>query len=153
MVLPWHAWFLCQLKKYCSSDIAGQSMCVGGATALAQAGASAELIWGVGWWVSDAFERYIWKNVIVLHALILGHMLHYSQTWFIFLLTFLALLWTVSVQVSQFPLSFILISTFSSKTPQKKTSLFVYPFYHLSRYCTNNAKVCQAALTGRLFTS
>jgi len=55
-------------------------MSAGGATVLTQAGTPAELIRGTGQWVSDAFERYIQNNVIVLHTLILGHTLHYSQT-------------------------------------------------------------------------
>ena len=54
-------------------------MRAGGATAPAQAGASAELIRGAGHWSLDAFEHYIRKNVVVLHALILGHALHYSH--------------------------------------------------------------------------
>jgi len=76
---PTRSWFLRRLKRYCSADIAGQSMRAGGATALAQAGASAELIRGAGRWSSNTFERYIRKNVIVLHALILGRTLHYSR--------------------------------------------------------------------------
>lgn len=77
---PSRAWFLRCLKRYCPPDIAGQSMRAGGATALAEAGASGELIRGAGRWSSDAFERYIRKNVIVLHALILGRALHYSRS-------------------------------------------------------------------------
>ena len=76
---PTRSWFLRRLKRYCSADIAGQSMRAGGATVLAQAGASAELIRGAGRWSSNTFERYIRKNVIVLHALILGRTLHYSR--------------------------------------------------------------------------
>jgi hypothetical protein len=41
---PTRSWFLRRLRQYCPPDIAGQSMRVGGATALAQAGASVELI-------------------------------------------------------------------------------------------------------------
>jgi hypothetical protein len=77
---PTRSWFLSRLRRYCSADIAGQSMRAGGATALAQAGASVELIRGAGRWSSNTFERYIRKNVIVLHALILGRALHYSPT-------------------------------------------------------------------------
>ena len=53
-------------------------MHTGGATALAQAGASSELIRGAGRWSSNTFKRYIRENIIVLHALILGRALHYS---------------------------------------------------------------------------
>ena len=76
---PSRSWFLRRLKQYCPPDIAGQSMRAGGATALAEAGAPGELIRGAGRWSSNAFERYIRKNVIVLHALILGRSIHYSR--------------------------------------------------------------------------
>ena len=38
------------------------------------------LIKGPGQWGSTAFERYIWKNPLVLHALILSRSLHYDST-------------------------------------------------------------------------
>jgi hypothetical protein len=76
---PTRSWFLHRLKQFCPPDIAGQSLRAGGATALAQGGASGELIRGAGRWSSNAFERYVRKNVIVLHALILGRTFHYSQ--------------------------------------------------------------------------
>ena len=75
---PTRSWFLRRLSQYCPADIAGQSMRAGGATALAQAGASGDLIRGAGRWSLGTFEQYIRKNVVVLHALILGHALHYS---------------------------------------------------------------------------
>jgi hypothetical protein len=75
---PTRSWFLDRLRQFCPPEISGQSMRAGGATALAQAGASADLIRGAGRWSSNAFERYIRKNIIVLHALILGRALHYS---------------------------------------------------------------------------
>jgi hypothetical protein len=75
---PTRSWFISRLSAFCPPDIAGHSMRAGGATALAQAGASGDLIRGAGRWSSDAFERYIRKNIIVLHALILGRSLHYS---------------------------------------------------------------------------
>jgi hypothetical protein len=77
---PTRSWFIGRLGSFCPPDIAGQSMRAGGATALAEAGAPGELIRGAGRWSSDAFERYIRKNVIVLHALILGRSLHYSHS-------------------------------------------------------------------------
>jgi hypothetical protein len=77
---PTRSWFLHHLRQYCSPEIAGQSIRAGGATALAEAGAPAKLIRGAGRWSSSAFKRYIRKNIIVLHALILGRALHYSQT-------------------------------------------------------------------------
>ena len=77
---PTRSWFLHCLQQYCPSDIAGQSICAGGATVLAEAGAMSDLICGAGHWSSNVFERYIRKNVIVLHALILGRALHYSHS-------------------------------------------------------------------------
>ena len=77
---PTRSWFLHCLRQHCPSEIAGQSIRAGGATALAEAGAPTDLIRGAGRWSSNTFERYIRKNVIVLHALILGRALHYSQT-------------------------------------------------------------------------
>ena len=59
---PTRSWFLRKLHQYCPMDIAGQSMRAGGATALAEAGTSADLIHGAGRWASDAFERYIRKK-------------------------------------------------------------------------------------------
>jgi len=76
---PTRSWFLRRLRHFCPPEIAGQSIRAGGATALAQSGAPADLIRGAGRWSSNAFERYIRKNVIVLHALILGRALHYSR--------------------------------------------------------------------------
>jgi len=62
---PSCSWFLRHLKRYCPPDIAGQS---GGTTVLVEAGAPGELIRGAGCWSSNTFERYIRKNIIVLHA-------------------------------------------------------------------------------------
>lgn len=76
---PTRAWFIQRLKAFCPPDIAGQSLRAGGATALAEAGAAYELVRGAGRWSSNAFERYIRKNPIILHALILERTLHYSQ--------------------------------------------------------------------------
>jgi hypothetical protein len=76
---PTRSWFLRHLRQFCPPDIAGQSIRAGGASALAEAGAPADLIRGAGRWTSNAFERYLRKNVIVLHALILRRALHYSR--------------------------------------------------------------------------
>jgi len=56
---PTRSWFLCRLKQFCPPEITGQSIRVGGATALAQAGAPGDLIRGAGRWSSNRFERYI----------------------------------------------------------------------------------------------
>ena len=76
---PTRSWFLSRLKEFCPPEIAGQSLRAGGATAMAEGGAPATLIQGAGRWSSDTFQRYIRKNPIVLHALIMGRTLHYSH--------------------------------------------------------------------------
>ena len=76
--VPLRSWFINRLQHYFGPDIAGQSMCAGGATAMAEAGAEPILIKGAGRWSSSAFERYIRKNPVVLHALILSHTSHYN---------------------------------------------------------------------------
>jgi hypothetical protein len=53
-------------------------MRTGGATTMAEAGAVLELIKGAGWWSSTAFKRYIHKNPVILHTLILLHSYHYD---------------------------------------------------------------------------
>jgi hypothetical protein len=70
--VPQRAWFMKRLCQFFPSSIAGHSMRAGGATALAQAGAAPELIKAAGRWSSDAFERYVRKNPVLMHALILG---------------------------------------------------------------------------------
>lgn len=77
--LPTRRWFLSRLSRYCTPDIAGQSLRAGGATAMAEAGAPGPLIQGAGRWSSYTFQRYIRKNPIVLHALIMGRTLHYTR--------------------------------------------------------------------------
>ena len=46
--VPSRSWFLSKLRTFFSSEIAGHSMRAGGATALAQAGASPEIIKAAG---------------------------------------------------------------------------------------------------------
>jgi hypothetical protein len=77
--IPLRAWFIKRLRHYFGTDIAGQSLRAGGATAMAEAGAVPELIKGAGRWSSLAFERYIRKNPVVLHALILSRSSHYAS--------------------------------------------------------------------------
>jgi hypothetical protein len=78
--VPLRSWFITRLHRYFGLDIAGQSMRAGGATAMAEAGAVPELIKGAGRWSSAAFERYIRKNPVVLHALILSRSSHYHSS-------------------------------------------------------------------------
>ena len=76
--IPLRSWFIKRLRRYFSAHIAGQSLRAGGATAMAEAGAEPQLIKGAGRWTSTAFERYIRKNPVVLHALILTRSSHYD---------------------------------------------------------------------------
>ena len=78
--VPLCSWLIACLQWYFETTIAGQSMCAGGATAMAEAGAVPELIKGTGQWGSTAFEPILWKNPVVLHALILSWSLHYDST-------------------------------------------------------------------------
>src|SRR5882762_9172176 len=48
--IPLRSWFIACLHNYFRLDIAGQSMCAGGATAMAEAGVAPELIKGAGRW-------------------------------------------------------------------------------------------------------
>jgi hypothetical protein len=77
--VPLRSWFINRLRHYFGPDISGQSMHAGGATAMAEAGAEPILIKGTGRWSSSAFERYIRKNPVVLHALILARTSHYNR--------------------------------------------------------------------------
>ena len=77
--IPLRSWFLRRLHHYFGSHIAGQSLRAGGATAMAEAGAAPQLIKGAGRWSSSTFKRYIRKNPVVLHALILSRSSHYNQ--------------------------------------------------------------------------
>ena len=52
--------------------LSGQSMRAGGVTALAEAGAVPDLIMGSGRWSSQAWTRYVRRNPVLLHALILA---------------------------------------------------------------------------------
>jgi hypothetical protein len=78
--IPLRFWFINRLHRYFGTNVAGQSMRAGGATAMAEAGAVPKLIKGAGRWSSTSFERYIRKNPIVLHALILSRSSHYDTS-------------------------------------------------------------------------
>ena len=65
-----------RLRIFFPREITGQSMRSGGATSLAEAGASLATIQAVGRWSSDAFRIYIRKNPILIHAVIFGRPAH-----------------------------------------------------------------------------
>jgi len=77
--IPLRSWFIRRLHHYFGSYIGGQSLRAGGATAMAEAGAEPQLIKGAGRWSSNSFDRYIRKNPVVLHALILSRSSHYDR--------------------------------------------------------------------------
>ena len=80
-LIPLCSWFIKHLHHYFTPQIAGQSLQAGGATAMAEVGAEPQLIKGAGQWSSSAFERYIRKNPVILHVLILPRSSHYNVWW------------------------------------------------------------------------
>jgi hypothetical protein len=69
---PTRSWFMTRLRSLFPVDVAGHSLRAGGATALALAGATNDHIRAAGRWSSDAFQIYVRKNPILLHALLNG---------------------------------------------------------------------------------
>ena len=57
-------------------DIAGQSMRSGSATSLAENSVPPHLTQAIGHWASSAFQIYIRKNPVLLHALLFRHAAH-----------------------------------------------------------------------------
>ena len=64
--LPTQMWFISQLCHFFPSSITGQSMHAGGATALAEAGITPNLIQTAGHWTSDTFTCYVWKKSFLI---------------------------------------------------------------------------------------
>jgi hypothetical protein len=54
----------------------GQSVCAGGATSLAEAGVLPTVIQAIGKWPSPTSQIYIWKNPVVLQAMLFGCSAH-----------------------------------------------------------------------------
>jgi hypothetical protein len=71
-VVPTRSFFLTRLRSFFPSDVAGQSLRAGGATMLADMGASPLIIQAAGRWSSEAFRIYVRKNPFLLHSLIFG---------------------------------------------------------------------------------
>ena len=78
--IPTRSWFIKCLHHFFPSAIAGQSMHVGGATALAEAGNALHLIQTAGRWTSDTFNHYMRKNPFLFEALLIGHSSLHSHT-------------------------------------------------------------------------
>jgi hypothetical protein len=71
---PTRAWFIRRLRHFFpNTNIAGQSMRAGGATALAEDGAPPHIIQSAGRWASNTFHIYIRKHPTVLHAMLLAN--------------------------------------------------------------------------------
>ena len=64
---------MCRLLHFFANDIAGQSMRAGGTTLLAELGTPAYLIQAIGRWKSEAFQVYIRKHPVLIHALLFAH--------------------------------------------------------------------------------
>ena len=74
--IPTRSWFMHRLHQHFPADIGGQSMRAGGATALAEAGVSPELIQAIGRWSSEAFKIYIRHHPVLLAALLYARRAH-----------------------------------------------------------------------------
>ena len=74
--IPTHHWFITRLRNFFLKFIAGQSMCAGGATALAEAGTAPLLIQAAGRWSTDTFNCYVCKSPFLLIALLTGQAPH-----------------------------------------------------------------------------
>ena len=76
---PVHTWWISQFWCFfLDTNFTGQSMCVGGATTLAEASTAPNLIMGSGQQTSAAWTSYMQKNPILLHALLLACTTHFQ---------------------------------------------------------------------------
>ena len=66
--IPTRSFFIARLRTFFATNVAGQSMRAGGATALAEHGVSPAIIQASGRWVSEAFLVYIRKNPTLLQG-------------------------------------------------------------------------------------
>src|SRR5260221_10574781 len=72
--IPTRSWFIAKLRAlFPSDDVAGHSLCSGGATALAFAGTPMERIQMSGLWSSQAFLTYLRQKPILLQGSLSGH--------------------------------------------------------------------------------
>jgi hypothetical protein len=78
--VPTRHWFMAKLRSFLPPTFSGHSMRAGGATSLAETGADLSTIQAVGRWNSDAFQAYIRKNPVVIHALLFGRPAHQPAT-------------------------------------------------------------------------
>ena len=78
--VPTRHWFMARFRSLLPPAFSGHSMRAGGATSLAETGADLSTIQAVGRWNSDAFQAYIRKNPVVIHALLFGRPAHQPAT-------------------------------------------------------------------------
>ena len=67
-LVPTRSFFIARLRIFFHTNVAGQSMRAGGATALAEHGVSPAIIQASGRWASEAFLVYIRKNPTLLQG-------------------------------------------------------------------------------------
>lgn len=68
--IPTRKFFISRLRQFFGSDISGHSMRAGGATLLAENNTPPHLIQAIGRWSSDAWQIYVRKNPVLIHALL-----------------------------------------------------------------------------------
>ncbi len=72
--VPTRSWFMNRLRAiFPSNEVAGHSLCSGGATALALAGTPLNKIQSIGRWSSDVFLIYVRKNPLLIQGSLAGH--------------------------------------------------------------------------------
>jgi len=74
--IPTRAWFFRLLQKHFQGNVGRHSLCVGGATTLAEAGIPVHMIQAIGRWSSDAFQLYIRHHPVLLASLLYGSPSH-----------------------------------------------------------------------------
>jgi hypothetical protein len=63
------SWFLHWLQSYFPTDVADQSIWAGGATNLASRSFPPDNIMLIGHWLSDDWQKYIWRHSALMHTL------------------------------------------------------------------------------------
>jgi len=96
--VPTRSFFIWQLQQFFNADTAGQSLRARGATSLAENSIPPSIIQAIGRWASDTFKIYVWKNPVMIQALLFRQtkwlqstFLHALEAWlclFFFLQTF-----------------------------------------------------------------
>jgi len=78
--IPTRSFFIRRLRQFFNSDTAGQSLCAGGATSLAENGVPPSIIQAISRWASDTFKIYVRKNPVLIQALLFGQTKHSQST-------------------------------------------------------------------------